>query len=139
GVRWFEEPTVPTRPSVIADVRRAANVPIAAGERTYSRFDCADLIDAKAVDVLQPDICHVSGLLEMKRIAALADAALLPIAPHNANGPVAHAAALHFAASCTNFLVLETFVIDVPWRRELSTENWRFEDGCFLVPDAPGL
>lgn len=139
NIRWFEEPTVPLRSSVLADVRKSIPVPVAAGERSYSRFDCADLLDCGAVDVLQPDICHVSGLLEMKRIAALADAALIPIAPHNANGPICHAAGLHFAASCNNFLVLETFVIDVPWRRDISTEGWRFEDGCFVVPETPGL
>jgi galactonate dehydratase len=138
-IRWFEEPTVPTRAAFMAEVRRAAPVSIAAGERAYSRFDCADLIGGGAVDVLQPDICHVAGLLETKRVAAIADAALIPVAPHNANGPVAHAASLHFAASCNNFLTLETFVVDVPWRRELTTEDWGFADGHFKVPTAPGL
>jgi len=138
-VRWFEEPVLPDRASTIASVRKAVPVPVAAGERTYSRFDCADLLDAEAVDVLQPDVCHVGGLLEMKRIAALADAAHVPIAPHNPYGPVCHAASLHFAASCHNFLVLETMVTDVPWRHEVSTEDWTFEDGCFVVPTKPGL
>jgi galactonate dehydratase len=138
-VRWFEEPTPPDRASVIAAVRRAVPVPIAAGERAYSRFDCADLLAAEAVDVLQPDVCHIGGLLEMKRVAAMADAAHIPVAPHNPYGPVCHAASLHFAASCHNFLVLETFVVDVPWRRDLSGEDWTFEDGCFVVPRTPGL
>ena len=139
GIKWFEEPTVPTRAAPIAEVRRSVPVPIAAGERAYSRFDCADLIAAGAVDVIQPDICHISGLLEMKRVAAIADANLIPVAPHNANGAVCHAAGLHFAASCNNFMVLETFVIDVPWRRDITTEDWAFEDGCFVVPETPGL
>lgn len=138
-VRWFEEPVLPDRARTLASVRRAIPVPVAAGERAYSRFDCADLLDAEAVDVLQPDVCHVGGLLEMKRVAAMADAAHLPIAPHNPYGPVCHAASLHFAAACHNFLVLETMVTDVPWRRDISTEDWVFEDGCFVVPSKPGL
>jgi galactonate dehydratase len=139
GVRWFEEPTLPDRAANTAKVRSAISIPIAAGERTYSRFGCADLIDAQAVDVLQPDVCHVGGLLEMKRISVLADAAGVPIAPHNPYGPVCHAASMHFAASCQNFLVLETFIIDVPWRSDLSNDVCSFEDGCFVVPDRPGL
>jgi galactonate dehydratase len=139
NVRWFEEPTLPDRAANIARVREAIEVPVAAGERVYSRFGCADLIDARAVDVLQPDVCHIGGLLEMKRASVLADAAGIPVAPHNPYGPVCHAATMHFAASCQNFLVLETFIIDVPWRREISTEDWGFVDGCFIVPDRPGL
>jgi galactonate dehydratase len=138
-VRWFEEPVLPDRARTLASVRRAVPVPVAAGERTYSRFDCADLLDAEAVDVLQPDVCHVGGLLEMKRVAAMADAAHVPISPHNPYGPVCHAASLHFAASCHNFLVLETMVTDVPWRRDISTEDWAFKDGCFVIPTKPGL
>ncbi|MBZ9894368.1 MULTISPECIES: galactonate dehydratase [unclassified Mesorhizobium] len=138
-IRWLEEPTVPERNTAIAQVRKATQVPIAAGERSYSRFDFGELLACEAVDVIQPDICHVSGLLEMKRIAALADTELIPVAPHNANGAVCHAAGLHFAASCNNFMVLETFAIDVPWRREMTTEDWTFQDGCLLVPETPGL
>ena len=138
-IRWFEEPILPDRASTLASVRRAVPVPIAAGERSYSRWDAADLLESGSVDVLQPDVCHVGGLLEMKRIAAIADAWHIPIAPHNPYGPVCQAATMHFAASCHNFLVLETFVIDVPWRSEISTEALVFEDGCFVVPDTPGL
>ncbi len=137
--RWFEEPILPDRASTLAQVRRSVPVPIAAGERTYSRFDCADLLDSQSVDVLQPDVCHIGGLLEMKRVAALADAAHIPVAPHNPYGPVCQAATMHFAASTHNFIVLETFVIDVPWRSEISTESYVFEDGCFVVPSTPGL
>lgn len=139
GIRFFEEPTLPDRATNLAEVRRRINVPVAAGERVYSRFGCADLIDARAVDVLQPDVCHVGGLLEMKRASALADVAGIPIAPHNPYGPICNAATMHFAASCHNFLVLESFIIDVPWRRDISTEDFKFEDGCYVVPDKPGL
>lgn len=136
---WLEEPVPPSEPQALAQVREVSPVPIAAGERCYSRFQCAQLIDAQAVDVIQPDVCHVGGLLELKRVAALADAHYLPISPHNPNGPLAHAATLHFAVACHNFNLLETMVSDVPWRADIVTENSVLRDGCFLAPTGPGL
>ena len=136
---WYEEPIPPGNVGALAKVRESVEVPIAAGERCYSRFDCADLLNTEAVDVIQPDVCHVGGLLETKRVAVMADAAYIPISPHNPGGPVGNAAALHFAASCHNFLLLETMITDVPWRKEVTTEKWEFEEGCFIMPDTPGL
>ncbi|MGI6083264.1 MAG: galactonate dehydratase [Limnochordia bacterium] len=136
---WYEEPIPPGSPQALAEVRRAVPVPIAAGERCYSRFDCAELLRNDAVDVIQPDVCHVGGLLEMKRVASMADAFYVPVSPHSPNGPVCHAATLHFAASCHGFLMLETMVTDVSWRGEVASEYGRFVDGCFEPPSQPGL
>jgi galactonate dehydratase len=136
---WYEEPIPPGSAQSLAEVRRAVPIPVAAGERCYSRFDCAELLRTDAVDVLQPDVCHVGGLLEMKRVAAIADAFHVPISPHSPNGPVCHAATLHFAASCHGFLMLETMVTDAPWRQEVATECCRFADGYFEPPSEPGL
>lgn len=136
---WFEEPVVPGSVQALAEVRAAVHVPIGAGERSYSRFDCAELLSAKAVDVIQPDICHIGGFTELRRAAALADAAMIPVSPHNPNGPVCHAATLHFAASCHNFLWLETMADDVPWRKDVTTENAEMVGGSFVVPRTPGL
>ncbi len=136
---WFEEPVLPGSPEALAQVRGAVPVPIGAGERCYSRFECASLLAAKAIDVIQPDICHIGGFAEIRRVAALADTAMLPISPHNPNGPVCHAATLHFAASCHNFLMLETMIDDVPWRKDVAIEDAVMEDGCFVVPRTPGL
>jgi galactonate dehydratase len=136
---WFEEPVPPGNVDALARVRAAVPISIAAGERCYSRFDCGELLKAGAVDVLQPDVCHVGGLLELKRVAALADAAYIPISPHSPIGPVCHAATLHFAASCSNFLMLEAMATDVPWRADVATERCVFDDGYFEVPNIPGL
>lgn len=136
---WFEEPVVPGSTQALAEVREAIPVPIGAGERSYSRFDCAELLAARAVDVLQPDICHIGGFTELRRAANLADAAMIPVSPHNPNGPVCHAATLQFAAACHNFLWLETMVDDVPWRHDVTTEHAVLEDGCFILSREPGL
>lgn len=136
---WFEEPVPPGNAAALRDVRDKCGLPIAAGERAYSLYDCRSLLDAGAVDVLQADVCHVGGLLEMKKIAGMAESMYIPVSPHNPNGPVCHAATLHFAASCTNFLMLEAMMTDVTWRNEVATEHCSFSDGYFYVSDRPGL
>jgi galactonate dehydratase len=114
-------------------------VPIAAGERYFEPERFAELIAKRAADVLQPDVCHLGGMLETKKVAGMAHARFLPVAPHNPTGPVMNAMTLHLAAAIPNFSIFETVSIDVPWRTELVRETLRFEDGDILVPDAPGL
>ena len=78
-------------------------VPIATGERIHSRTEYCDLLALRAADVIQPDIGHFGGLLETKKLAALAELSHVRVAPHNVAGPVATAAALHFAAVVGRF------------------------------------
>lgn len=138
-VSWFEEPIPPGRPFEMAEVRRAVNVPIAAGERCYSRFDVASLVQARAVDVLQPDIVHIGGFSEMVLVNGLADSFSLPMVPHNPNGPVCHAASMHMAMAWDAMGSLEIMVTDVPWRRRIADEGCTFRDGCLELSDRPGL
>lgn len=136
---WLEEPVGPESISALADVRRLSPVPIAAGERIYDQFQAQELLRKDAVDVVQPDICHVGGIGELRAIAMTAHNHLRPIAPHNVNGPIGNAMTLHAAASLPNVTILETCWVDAPWRQEVTTENVRIVDGEMLVPDVPGL
>jgi galactonate dehydratase len=138
-LRWIEEPVPPESIDALADVRLNSPVPIAAGERYFEPERFAELIAKRAADVLQPDVCHLGGMLETKKVAGMAHARFLPVAPHNPTGPVMNAMTLHLAAAIPNFSIFETVSIDVPWRTELVRETLRFEDGDILVPDAPGL
>ena len=138
-LRWIEEPTPPESIDALADVRAHAPVPIASGERYFEPERFAELIAKNAADVLQPDVCHLGGMLETKKVAGMAHARFLPIAPHNPTGPVMNAMTSHLAAAIPNFSIFETVSIDVPWRKELVRETLRFEDGDLLVSDAPGL
>jgi galactonate dehydratase len=138
-ISFLEEPIPPGRPNEMAEVRRAVNVPIAAGERCYSRFDVANLLQAKAVDVLQPDVVHIGGFSEMVLVNGLADSFSLPVIPHNPNGPVCNAASLHMAMAWEAAGQLEIMVTDVPWRREIADEGVTFRDGCLEIEDRPGL
>ena len=136
---WFEEPIPPDNPAALAEIRRRVRVPIAGGERLYSRWDFRDYLRQGCADFIQPDVSHVGGIGELRKIAAMAEAEHIPICPHNPSGPVANAATLQIAACTPNFFLLETMATDVPHRRAVSTERVRFEHGHMLIPDAPGL
>ena len=136
---WLEEPLPPESIDALADVRRASPVPIATGERYYEPARFAELIEKNAADFLQPDISHVGGLIEAKRIASMAHARYLPVCPHNPIGPVAHAMTLQLAASIPNFAWLEMMITDVPWRSEIVEEDLEMQDGQMLIPNRPGL
>jgi len=136
---WIEEPTPPESIDALAEVRAKSKVPIAAGERWFEPDRFLEAIEKRAVDILQPDVCHLGGMFETKKVAGLAHARYLPVAPHNPTGPVMNAMTLHLSASLPNFMIFETVSIDVPWRKELVRETLRFEGGDILVPTAPGL
>ncbi len=138
-VLWFEEPIPPDNKAELAVVRRSVPVPIAAGERLYSRWDYLDFFAYEAADFIQPDVSHAGGLLELKKIAAMAECRYLPVCPHNPSGPVANAATLQVAACTPNFRILETMSSDVPWRNEVSTERILFREGSMHIPQEPGL
>jgi galactonate dehydratase len=137
---WCEEPVVPESLDLLAEVKRAAGCPIAAGERLYTQADFYRLISLRAVDVVQMDLAHCGGILAGKKLAAMADVQDLRVAPHCSIGPVALAASLHFDVSTPNFLIQEAFgEFDVPWRSEL-VGGWNpIKNGAFLIDEKPGL
>lgn len=135
----FEEPLPPESIQALAMVRAASPVRIASGERYYEPARFLDLLRENAVDILQPDSCHVGGLEATKAITAMAEAQFIPVAPHNPMGPVANAMNLHLATALENIVVLETMMFDVPWRAEICRETARFKDGYMVCDDTPGL
>ncbi|TIP32762.1 MAG: D-galactonate dehydratase, partial [Mesorhizobium sp.] len=134
---FVEEPLPPGETGALAQLVAKSRVPIATGERLIDRPEFDDLFRARAVDIVQPDICHCGGLLEAKKIAAMAEAVSVGVAPHNPLGPIAGAAALHFAVSTPNHLIQEEMVGAVPWYFEVVKGPIRMIDGCWQVPDAP--
>ncbi|MBQ2668426.1 MAG: galactonate dehydratase [Clostridia bacterium] len=136
---WFEEPTPPDNLEALKAVRDKSPVAISAGERLYNLRQFKDLFEMRAADYIQPDVSHAGGIMELKKIAAAADSYYIPFAPHNPSGPVACAATLQVAACTTNFSILEIMYSDVPWRKDVTNESLRYEDGYIYVPDKPGL
>jgi galactonate dehydratase len=125
---------------LLAEVKRTARCPIAAGERLYTQADFYRLCSLRAVDVVQMDLAHCGGILAGKKISAMAAPQDILVAPHCSIGPVALAACLHFDVSTPNFLVQEAFAeFDVPWRNAL-VGGWNpIKDGAFCLGDEPGL
>jgi galactonate dehydratase len=136
---FVEEPVPPGEIASLKAVAAHARIPLATGERLIDRIEFHDLLAARAVDIIQPDICHCGGLLEAKKIAAMAEAVSVGVAPHNPLGPIAGVAALHFAVSTPNHVIQEEMVGAVPWYSEVVRGPIRMVEGFWQVPDGPGL
>ena len=93
----------------------------------------------ECADFWQPDVSHAGGIMEVRKIASMAEAHYIPVCPHNPSGPVANAATLQLAACTPNFYLLETMSSDIPWRADVSTERVKFENSEMFIPDLPGL
>jgi len=140
-IGFYEEPVPPENIPAMEKVARAVNIPIATGERLFTIFGFRELLERQVVDIIQPDPCHAGGISGLKKIAGMAEAYYVAIAPHNPNGPVATAVCLHLAACLPNFLFLETPLdLGAPWRKELLTEPLEtLVDGYYELPTKPGL
>jgi galactonate dehydratase len=136
---FLEEPLRPENIAALAALRREVQVPIATGEMLYTKYAFRDVLAAGAADIVQPDLLICGGLLEAKKIAALAESHYVDVAPHNPLGPVSTAVAVHFAASTPNFLILEYRPDQRGPTRDLVRKPLVLEDGHIRIPDQPGL
>jgi 2-dehydro-3-deoxyphosphogalactonate aldolase len=136
---WFEEPVPPDAPEEMGKVARACSIPIAAGERLTTKYDFARLLAAGGAAILQPNLGRVGGVLEAKKIAALAEAQHAQIAPHLYCGPVVGAANIQLATCSPNFLILEGIERWQGLHAELLRKPIRWEDGYVIPPTEPGL
>ncbi|CUK27498.1 D-galactonate dehydratase [Cognatishimia activa] len=136
---WFEEPIPPENPADMAEVARATAIPIATGERLCTKTEFARVLEVGAASILQMNLGRVGGLLEAKKIAAMAETRQAQIAPHLYCGPVVAAANIQIATCSPNFLILESIGrFDGPFMDFLSTPiTW--QDGYVIPPTAPGL
>lgn len=136
----IEEPVQPDNMDSLALVRKKSPVPIAAGERIYSKYMFWDALHKEAIDIAQPDIFHTGGILETKKIAAMCEACHIPVSCHNPSGPVSNAAILQLAACVPNFLIHEIMITDGSFRSAITNEEVVFENGYIKIPDGrPGI
>ena len=136
---WFEEPVPPDNPPEMARVAAAVRVPVAAGERLTTKAEFAQVLRAGAAAILQPALGRVGGLLEARKVAAMAEAFNAQVAPHLYAGPIAWAAAVQLGASIPNFLILETIGTGGGFHGELLDRPLDWDDGYVRLPDRPGL
>jgi len=138
---WLEEPCWPELLEDMALIQRAVKTPIATGERLVGVQAFRELFERRAASVIQPDITHCGGLSEARRIAAMAEAYRVPLAPHNPQGPISTAASLEFGFATPGYLICESVHADVPWRADIVKEGFIVEPkGRTVRPNArPGL
>ncbi len=136
---WFEEPCPPDSPEEIAKVARATSIPISAGERLTTKYEFHQLLKLGAASIIQPDLGRSGGLLETKKIAALAEVYHALVAPHLYCGPVVAAANIQLATCTPNFLILETIQGWQGFHAKLLKTSIHFDSGFIIPPTEPGL
>jgi galactonate dehydratase len=136
---FLEEAIRPENMDSMAELRRRAQIPIATGEELYTKYQFQQLLSMGGADIIQPDICLAGGILEEKKIAAIAESKYVQVAPHNPLGPLATVVNIHFAASTPNFVILEYHPDDTSPRKDLvKGETIVAKNGYLEIPDKPG-
>jgi galactonate dehydratase len=132
---FVEEPCLPEDVGAMSEVARHVNVPLAAGERLFTRWGFQRLIESRAVSIVQPDLSHCGGISEARKIAALSETYSLGFAPHNPLGPVNLAASLHLSFTIESFVAQEQLTLG----EGLITEPFTVDRGYVDLPSRPGL
>ena len=142
---FVEEPILPMHNESLLDIKRSTSIPIATGERMYSRWDFKTILAEGSVDIIQPDVSHAGGISELVRIAAMAEAYDVALAPHCPLGPIALAACLQVDAIAYNALIQEQS-LGIHYNREADLLDYLtdgtvfdYRDGFVQLPSAPGL
>ena len=136
---WFEEPVPPENVAEMARVARSTSIPIATGERLSTKYEFANLLRKQAASILQPALGRSGGILEAKKIAALAEAHYAQIAPHLYCGPIEGAANIQLDTCSPNFLIQESIQTWGGFHAEILKEPIHWEDGYIIPPTTPGL
>ncbi|MCY3880068.1 MAG: mandelate racemase/muconate lactonizing enzyme family protein [Rhodobacteraceae bacterium] len=136
---WFEEPVPPDNYEAMAEVARSVRIPVATGERLCTKSEFAAALRAGAAAIIQPALGRAGGILEGKKIAAVAEVFQASVAPHLYAGPVEWAANIQLAATLPNLLLLETIETGGEFHLRLIGNSIRWEDGYVSAPRTPGL
>jgi galactonate dehydratase len=135
GILFLEEPCLPENVDTMVEVARSTSIPIATGERLFTRWGFREVLEKQAARILQPDLCHCGGILEGKKIAAMAEVYYAAVAPHNPLGPISLAAGVQLDACIPNFLCQEQVSLGEGYLKE----PFELKDGYIDVPKKPGL
>jgi galactonate dehydratase len=132
---FVEEPVQCQNVDVMADIARTTHLPIATGERIFTKWGFREILEKRAAAILQPDLCHAGGITEVRLIAGMAEAYYASIAPHNPLGPISLAAGIQLAAAIPNFLCQEQVSLGEGYLKK----PFEVQEGYIPVPDGPGL
>jgi galactonate dehydratase len=139
ALTWYEEPVAPEQVEDTLAIKQRIRQPMAGGELLFGIAGFGPMIRRRAADTIMPDVKHCGGLLELTRIAAVADEAGVMVAPHNPSGPISTAASVQVCAGMKNVNYLELQYGEVDWRPALLSPPERFVSGTIQVPDRPGF
>jgi galactonate dehydratase len=129
----------PENIEALVKLNREVKAPIAIGEHQWARYGFREAFERHAVEVINLDVVRTGGILEARKIAAMAEAYYVQVAPHNPNSPISTLVSAHASIGMPNFMVLEFIATDAPWRDEIMDPPLRVEDGYLIPPEAPGL
>jgi galactonate dehydratase len=142
---FIEEPVLPEHNDALPDIAAHTTIPIATGERMYSRWDFKEVFESGAVDVIQPDLSHAGGITEVKKIAAMAEAYDVALAPHCPLGPIALASCVHVDTISPNAFIQEQS-LNIHYNETSDVLDYledpdvfEYADGYVQIPDGPGL
>ena len=138
NVSWLEEPVPEEDIDSMAEVRRNSPVPIATGERIVTKYRFNELLEKRAADIVQPDVCHVGGIRSLTEVGSMAQASYVNVAPHNPNGPIATASSLSALITMPNAQILEFWVDAGTLRREIVEKYFEIRDGYIEPLNGPG-
>jgi galactonate dehydratase len=132
---FIEEPCLPENVDAMATIARSTSVPIATGERLFTKWGFREVLEKQAAAILQPDLSHAGGIFEVRKIAAMAEAYYAAMAPHCPLGPIALAACLQLDACIPNFLCQEQVTLGQGYLKK----PFQVSSGSIEVPTGPGL
>lgn len=136
---FYEESAPPENVDEMAKVADAVNIPLATGERLYTRWGFREILEKQIVDYIQPDLCHCGGFNEGRKIAAMAETYHVGVIPHNPNGPISTLVGVHFGACTANFEMLELLRPGhLPYEEAIFQKIPTPTDGYIEVPTQPG-
>jgi galactonate dehydratase len=138
---FIEEPAVPGNIEVFKRLKEAIHIPLATGERDRTIWGMIPYLQERCIDILQPDCCHTGGISQMRKIATLAEAYMVPLAPHCTASNVGIAASIHAIAATPNFLIHEFYPTNMGFNpRGIAMMEWSVDqDGYVALPQGVGL
>jgi galactonate dehydratase len=137
---WFEEPVLAENVDALASAKKAINIPVVTGEELYTKFEFREIFEKQAADIINPDVCNVGGILELKEIAAMAEPYYVVVSPHNYNSTtLGLSATIQVSAAIPNFLITEYFVNFEDLGKDISTHPFEVDNGYIKLPTEPGL
>ena len=137
---WFEEPVLAENVDALASAKKVINIPVVTGEELYTKFEFREIFEKQAADIINPDVCNVGGILELKEIAAMAEPYYVAVSPHNYNSTtLGLSATIQVSAAIPNFLITEYFVNFENLGKDISTHPFEVDNGYIKLPTEPGL